>query len=220
LVFKRRDKRPMWKVVADLLWPKGGWVRAYHYVRHRIRRLPDPPHRIARGIFAGVFISFTPLFGFHFIGAITLARLMQGNIIAALMATFFGNPVTFVFIAMSSMTTGSWLLGLGDVDPDVVQRSFMGKFVDAGHDLKYNLMTLFKGGEADWTHLSLFYDQIFYPYLIGSIIPGIIAGTVMYYLSVPLITAYQKRRASRIQKKMKARREKLQRLADAARKAD
>jgi len=210
----------MWKAVADLLWPKGGWIRAYHYVRHRIRRLPDPPHRIARGIFAGVFISFTPLFGFHFLGAVMLARLMQGNIIAALMATFFGNPVTFVFIALSSMKTGAWLLGLGDVDPEVVQRSFMGKFVDAGQDLKHNLMTLFKGGDADWSHLLLFYDQIFYPYLIGSIIPGIIAGTTMYYLSVPLIEVYQKRRKSRIQKKMKARKEKLQRLADAARKAD
>lgn len=172
------------------------------------------------GHFAGVFISFTPLFGFHFVGAIALARIMQGNIIAALMATFFGNPVTFVFIAMSSMTTGSWLLGLGDVDADVVERSFMGKFVDAGHDLKHNMLTLFKGGEADWTHLLLFYDQIFYPYLIGSLIPGIVAGTIMYYVSVPLITAYQKRRAGRIKKKMQARREKLQRKADAARKAD
>lgn len=215
MVFRRRDKRSFFRATFELLWPKGGWTRAFHYVRHRIRRLPDPPHRIARGIFAGVFISFTPLFGFHFIGAITLARIMQGNIIAALMATFFGNPVTFVFIAMSSMTTGSWMLGLGDVDAGVVERSFMGKFVDAGHDLKQNVMVLFKGGEADWTHLSVFYDQIFHPYLVGSIIPGVIAGTVMYYVSLPLITAYQKTRKKRIAKKIKKRREKLQQVEKA-----
>ncbi|MFV2034120.1 MAG: DUF2062 domain-containing protein, partial [Halocynthiibacter sp.] len=63
MVFKRRDKRPIWKILAGILWPRSGWARAYRYVRHRLHRLPDPPHRIARGIFAGVVASFTPLFG-------------------------------------------------------------------------------------------------------------------------------------------------------------
>ena len=27
-------------VVAEAFWPRGGWVRAFHYVKHRMHRLP------------------------------------------------------------------------------------------------------------------------------------------------------------------------------------
>ena len=77
MVFRRRDRRPWWKVIAGFLWPKGGWGRAFTYVRHRLNRLPDPPDRIARGIFAGVFTTFTPFYGLHFIVAATLAWIWQ-----------------------------------------------------------------------------------------------------------------------------------------------
>ena len=62
MVFKRRDKRTWWQAISDFVWPKGGWARAFHYVKHRLRRLPDPPHRIARGIFAGIFVTFFTVF--------------------------------------------------------------------------------------------------------------------------------------------------------------
>ena len=38
--------------------------------------------------------------------------------------------------------------------------------------------------------------------MIGGIIPGIITATIAYYLSVPVIRAYQKRRSNRVQKKI------------------
>ena len=83
LIFKRRDPKTYLRAMAELLWPRGGWARAFHYVKHRVRRLPDSPERIARGIWAGVFVTFTPFYGFHFFVAVLLARLMQGNILAA-----------------------------------------------------------------------------------------------------------------------------------------
>ena len=52
--------------------------------------------------------------------------------------------------------------------------------------------------------LRIFWNEVFYPYLIGGILPGIIAATIAYYLSVPVIRAYQKRRAKQIQKKFEA----------------
>ncbi|MCX8509052.1 MAG: DUF2062 domain-containing protein, partial [Rhodobacteraceae bacterium] len=102
MVFRRRDRRPVLRALTELIFPRGGWKRATQYVIHRLRRLPDPPHRIARGIFAGVFISFTPFFGFHFFGAIAIAMVLRGNVLAALLATFFGNPVTTPLIALGS----------------------------------------------------------------------------------------------------------------------
>jgi uncharacterized protein (DUF2062 family) len=45
-----------------------------------------------------------------------------------------------------------------------------------------------------WDRLGDFFDVIFLPYLVGGIIPGIIAGLAFYYLSYPLIVTYQKAR--------------------------
>ncbi|MFV0473483.1 MAG: DUF2062 domain-containing protein, partial [Pikeienuella sp.] len=74
MVFKRRDRRSWLRIVGESFWPRGGWGRAALYVQHRIRRLPDKPQRIARGISCGVFVSFTPLYGLHFIAAFFVAR--------------------------------------------------------------------------------------------------------------------------------------------------
>ena len=218
MIFKRRDPKTYLRAVVEFLWPRGGWARAFHYVKHRVRRLPDSPHRIARGVWAGVFTTFTPFYGVHFIVAAIIARAMHGNILAALMATFFGNPLTYVPIGLVSLKTGNWLLG--SEFQDRVHRSFGGKFFDAGRDLKENIVALFTGQELDWSGLTVFYDEVFFPYLIGGILPGVFTATIAYYLSVPIIRAYQKRRKGAIKAKFDAIRKKAAAKADAKRKAD
>lgn len=202
MVFKRRDPKPVMRAVLEFLWPRGGWGRAFQYVKHRLRRLPDSPERIARGIWAGVFTTFTPFYGLHFIFAAITARVMRGNLLASLMATFFGNPLTYVPIGLVSLQTGHWLLGSKMKAGD--ERSFGGKFMDAGNDLWDNLWATVFGGPTDWTRLRVFYEEIFFPYLIGGIVPGVIAATVAYYLAVPLIRAYQHRRKGAIKAKLAA----------------
>jgi uncharacterized protein len=94
MVFKRRKKLSYGRWIAEAFYPRSGWKRAASYIWHRLRRLPDTPHKIARGVGIGVFISFTPFFGFHFVAAVLLSLLIRGNALAALLATFFGNPIT------------------------------------------------------------------------------------------------------------------------------
>lgn len=197
------------RIVGELLWPKGGWKRAFLYVKHRVRRLPDSPERIARGIWAGVFTTFTPFYTLHFVVAAIIARIMNGNILAALSATFFGNPLTYVPIGVVSLKTGHFLLGT-EFD-ETVDRSLVGKFVDASKDLGNNLIALLTDRDADWHGLEIFYNEVFYPYMVGGLLPGAIAGTVAYLLSLPLIKAYQKRRRSRIKAKFNAIRQKAER---------
>ena len=220
MVFKRRDRRPIWKIVFEFFWPRGGWARAARYVKHRLHRLPDSPEKIARGIFAGVFTTFTPFFGLHFVIAATIALIVRGNILASLLGTFFGNPLTYLPIGVISMKTGYFMLGRGDHDDDEVHRSFSGKFVDAGENLKDNAMALISGGEMEWHELSVFYDEVFFPYMIGGIVPGIIAGLVCYYISVPLIRAYQKRRKGVLKSKLAALKKKAHLSADDKKKPD
>ncbi|MEP5152302.1 DUF2062 domain-containing protein [Planktotalea sp.] len=193
MVFKRRDKRSWLRAIWEAIYPKGGWARAFHYVKHRVRRLPDSPERIARGIFAGVFVSFSPLFGLHFLAAFLLARLMNGNLFAAILSTFFGNPLTFVPIAYVSMKTGNWLTGAAG-NAEHIRHGFGEVFAGAWRDLWGNLKALFTGRYTDWAGLIEFYEDVFFPYLIGGVLPGIVSGLICYYLSVPVIRAYQKRR--------------------------
>lgn len=200
MVFKRRDKRSWLQVVADGLYPKGGWGRALIYIRHRLHRLPDTPQKIARGIGVGVFTTFTPFYSLHFVVAALLARMINGNILASLLATFFGNPLTYIPIGVISLKTGHFLLGT-EFDENV-DKSLVDKFFGAASDLVTNLWALVSSAEADWSNLSLFYNEVFFPYMIGGIMPGIIAGTTAYYLSLPVISTYQKRRRAKLKKKL------------------
>ncbi|MFU8881167.1 MAG: DUF2062 domain-containing protein [Rhodobacterales bacterium] len=220
MVFKRRNKRPLWKIVTEFFWPKGGWGRAAQYVRHRLHRLPDSPEKIARGIFAGVFTTFTPFYGLHFVVAALLAFVMRGNVLAALLATFFGNPLTYVPIGVISMRTGYFLLGEPAHSDDHIARSLGGKFMDAGEALKSNALALFSDRPADWHNLTIFFDEVFLPYLVGGIIPGLIAATICYLLSVPVIRAYQKRRSGAIKAKLAALKAKAKRAADSRQNSD
>lgn len=200
MVFKRRDKRPLLTALREAIWPRTGWTRAFHYVKHRVNRLPDRPHRIARGVFAGVFISFTPFFGFHFLSAAAVALLVRGNVLASLLATFFGNPVTFPIIAVSSVKLGHWMLGR---TPGLHHGESLGAtFLAAGHDLKHNIVAIFTPAHTEWSGLAMFFKDVWLPYLVGGFIPGIIAGVICYYISLPIIEAYQKRRRTRLKERL------------------
>lgn len=202
MVFKRRDRRSFWQTMLGWVWPRGGWARAFQYLRHRVGRLPDQPHRIARGIAVGVFVSFSPVFGLHMIGAAAIAWVVRGNIIAALLATFFGNPVSYPFIALGGMRLGHALLG-SHFDGGIRQ-SFWRSFADAAQDLRHNIIAIFTDAPTHWASLAVFFDQIFLPYLVGGTVLGGIAGVAAYYLTLPLIAAYQRSRRLRIKERLDA----------------
>ncbi|RHZ97687.1 DUF2062 domain-containing protein [Cereibacter sphaeroides] len=196
MVFKRRNPRTWRQIAQESVWPRGGWSRAAQYVKHRLTRLPDEPHRIARGVFAGVFISFTPFFGFHLIGGALLGWILRGNILAALLATFVGNPVTMPVIALVSVEIGHWMLGI-DVPLNIV--NIFKAFSDAGTELWANFLAIFSDEPARWSNLGRFFETIYLPYLVGGILPGLAVSFGFYYLTIPVIRAYQKLRAMRVQ---------------------
>ncbi len=209
MVFKRRTPRSTYRRVVEAFYPKGGWGRAVQYIGYRLRRLPDPAHKISRGIASGVFVCFTPFFGFHFILSAALAWALGGNIIAALLATFFGNPITFPIIAAVSMEVGAWMLRSPPVPLNRVGRAFSQAFTELWH----NMTAIFTRETVNWDNLHAFFDVIFLPYLVGGLVPGLLAAIAAYYLSFPLIVTYQKARDRRRQ----ARIEKRQRRAAMAR---
>ena len=203
MVFKRRTPRTYYQTVSESLYPKGGWRRAAWYVLHRLRRLPDPAHKISRGIACGIFVCFTPFFGLHFLLAAGLAWLLNGNLMAALLSTFFGNPLTFPFIAAVSMELGSWMMGMPPIPLPFVVASFS----DAAVELWRNMIAIFTTDTTHWEGLARFFDRVFLPYLVGGILPGFASAMAFYFLSNPLLAAYQKARVARLKKRFAKKRE-------------
>lgn len=199
-MFRRRDTRSIFRVLAEAIWPRGGWARAFQYVKLRLRRLPGTPEEIARGVFAGTFVVFLPIFGLHFIAAAIIAKLMRGRILAALLATFVGNPLTYVPIAVLSLRLGYLMLGIPR-PPDLTRDVFR-HFRGATRDLWHNFKALFTPERAEWDRLMVFWDTVFFPWTIGALLPGVFFGLVAYILTVPVIRAYQARRLTRLRKKM------------------
>jgi hypothetical protein len=178
-----------------MVYPSGGFRRAVQYVRLRLTRLPDEPHRIARGVFAGVFVSFTPFFGVHFLMAAGIAWVIRGNILAAMLATFVGNPLTTPFIAITSVEFGHWLIG---IDKPLSFLAIVAAFSNAGAEIWQNIRAAFTEDPARWASLRNFLDTIFLPYLVGGLLPGLLVGLLFYWGTIPLVGAYQRIRAGKL----------------------
>ncbi len=198
----KRNPRTWARTVVEFFYPRGGWYRAARYAIHRIRRLPDPAHRISRGIAAGVFVCFTPFFGLHFVSAILIAWMIRGNILAALLATFVGNPLTFPVIAELSLGLGSRIL---DLPMDMHLPQVIEAFGQAMRDIWHNFVAIFSHDRTDWHGLIRFWKRVLLPYAIGGIMPGLGAAFIAYGLSRPIITTYQKARIKRLKKRYEKR---------------
>lgn len=186
-----------------MIYPDGGFRRALQYFVHRMRRLPDTPHKVARGVFAGTFINFPPLFGVQMVAAAMLSWVMRGNILAAVLCTFASNPLTTPFIAVGCLELGHWMLG---IKVPLTPRMIGDAFGRAGYDLWTNFLAIFTDAPAHWGGLANFWHTIYFPYLVGSILPGLVFALAAYYLTIPLVHAYQNLRATKLREAVEKRR--------------
>ncbi|MEZ5839939.1 MAG: DUF2062 domain-containing protein [Hyphomicrobiales bacterium] len=129
MLFRRRADPHFLEKIRVWAWPRRSWQRSYRYFSKRVLRLTASPHAVAAGFAAGVFASFTPFLGFHFVIAFALAYLIGGNFISAALGTSVGNPLTFPFIFASTFEVGSLILRTGhsaattDLSPGMLTRS-------------------------------------------------------------------------------------------------
>ncbi len=196
MVFKRRHPRNLSQRLRNIVYPGGGWARSASYLLHRLRRLPDSPERIAKGIGAGIMVSFTPLFGLHFFAAVALAWGVRGNILAALLATFVGNPFTFPLIAVSALELGNLILGRGHT---VTLGSMMRAMRAASSELGQAPWQVLRGVAPVFDDTLRFLAEVFLPYLLGGTLLGAAFGVGGALLSLPLIRAHRKRRLRKLE---------------------
>lgn len=88
------------------------------------------PRGVALGLFVGVMIPLA-----HFVVAAFLAVFVRANIPAAMVATFVGFPVIYVFIVALAYRVGQWLLHI-DAATQIQPISATMQATETGHLLQ------------------------------------------------------------------------------------
>ena len=192
-MFKRRERRSIFRFFYEVVFSLKGISRAIEYVGIRLKRIPDTPHKISLGMSCGIFASFTPLFGLHFLIAGLLSYLLRANVLASLIGTFVGNPITFPIITVFNLKLGEWLLGSSEYSSDDGGKIFEG-FLDFIFLIYKSFFTEGSIGENSVPRMNEFLNGVFIPYSLGGLILGIFSAIISYFLLRSLVSTYQKKR--------------------------
>ena len=201
-MFKRREKRSIFRFFYEVIFSLKGISRAIEYVGIRLKRIPDTPHKISLGMSCGIFASFTPLFGLHFLIAGLLSYLLRANVLASLIGTFFGNPITFPIITVFNLKLGEWILGSSEYSSGDGGKIFEG-FLDFIFLIYKSFFTEGSIGENNVPRMNEFLNGVFVPYSLGGLILGIFIAVISYFLLRPLVATYQKKRSALKAKRFK-----------------
>jgi uncharacterized protein (DUF2062 family) len=170
MLFRRREAESFLEKIRVHLWPRRSWSRSSRYVVYRLRRLSDTPHAVALGFAAGVFVAVTPFIGTHMVMAVLLAWVIGGSIVAALLGTFIGNPLTYPLFWYSTYEVGSLMLGGAAEKPPI---DLSGGIFQSSLDQLWPLLK---------------------PMTLGSVPVGLALAALSYVLVRPMVDAYKHRR--------------------------
>ena len=201
-MFKRRERRSIFRFFYEVIFSLKGISRAIEYVGIRLKRIPDTPHKISLGMSCGIFASFTPLFGLHFLIAGLLSYLFRANVLASLIGTFVGNPITFPIITVFNLKLGEWILGSSEYSSGDGGKIFEG-FLDFIFLIYKSFFTEGSIGENNVPRMNEFLNGVFIPYSLGGLILGIFIAVISYFLLRPLVATYQKKRSALKAKRFK-----------------
>lgn len=151
MLFASRDEPSFARRVRLLVWPRVSFSRSARYAIKRTLRVKASPHKIAIGCAAGVFASITPLIGVQMAMAALIAVVLRGSLVAAMLATFVGNPLSWPVI-----WGATYMLGV----------AILGNFGSA------EAASLTTGSDPIW--------PILFPMLIGSVPIGLAVAALSY----------------------------------------
>lgn len=148
------------------------WKRLLRYFYIRFLRMQSSPGAIARGAAAGVFAGSFPLLGLQTIIGIAIATCIQGNKVVAAASTWISNPFTYVPLFALNFHIGRRLLGLSPITELPTSPADLEAWLSMGRDVAAALM-------------------------LGSLITGIVASVLGYYIGLAVALRVRKAREVR-----------------------
>lgn len=177
MIFRRRTPADGWERARTFLWPRRSFARSAQYFQKRVLRLSATPHAVAAGVASGVFASFLPFMGLHFVIAAVVAFIIRGNMLASALGTAIGNPLTFPFIWGASYQLGRFFLY--GTHPREIEPLHLGKAL-------WNL------------EFAQLWNPLLKPMTAGGVPLGLLFGLVFYIVTRWATAAFQERRRRRL----------------------
>ncbi len=98
------------KKILSLIWQQNG-----------------SPYFKAKGTAAGVFSGCFPFFGFQTLLGISLARIINGNLVLAAIGTWISNPLTYIPLYFLNYKIGAFIFNDDNnnlIDPILIREQF------------------------------------------------------------------------------------------------
>lgn len=173
---------PSWRTSFRLaLWPRRSFARSVRYLGWRVVRLGGSAHGLALGVAIGVFVATLPILGFQFLFAGLLAWLVRGNVPAALLGTFWANPLSLPLLWLSSHWLGSAVIG----SPATLTAAELLATLD---QVRASLLT---PGAVTLSAVYGLLWPVWKPLLIGSLPIASVCAVLFYGLTFNLIGGYR-----------------------------
>lgn len=173
---------PSWQSRLKVaLWPRRSFARSFRYIGWRIVRLGGSPHGLALGVAIGVFVATLPIPGIQLLLAGLVAWALRGNVPAALLGTFWANPLSLPFLWLASHWLGSAAVG--------------GPATLNAHELLATLeqmrVTLLTPGKQTLATVYGLLWPVWKPLLVGSVPIASVCAVLFYGLTFNLIGGYR-----------------------------
>lgn len=166
-----------------------GYQRFKDLFLHHILHVDDTPERIARGAAVGIFVAWTPTFGFQTLIALIAAALARGNKAAVIPMVWVTNPLTNPVIYGFSYFVGHFLR-TGELHLDPVMKA------KALTVMKETLI-LDIWHVSFWSRLWDITKHIGFELWIGSCVVGLVVAAITYPLVRRAVIQYRKHRSEK-----------------------
>ena len=151
---------------------------------YRVLHVDDTPHRIALGVAAGIFVTWTPTIGLQMLLTLALSILLRANKFVGVPFVWISNPFTFGPIYLPAYLLGGLLLG-GRYAPQ------------AFHD------AVAQAAACDgswWACVQAWFDALWpiYPALwVGGVLAGGVCAVIAYVVVYRAVVVFRRFRARR-----------------------
>jgi uncharacterized protein len=120
------------------------------------------PTRVAAAFGIGVFLAFFPVLGIHTPLALGIAVLFRLSKVAILIGAWINNPWTIAPLYSAGTLVGCALLGVAPV---------------AGRAVDWSLK-----GQAFYSSVALHLQPLLWPFVVGNLVLGAVAGLLAFVL--------------------------------------
>lgn len=169
--------------------------RWFRFLRLHILHANDSPRRIALGAALGLFIAWSPAFGFHMLLVLALCIVLRANKLVAIIFVWVSNPFTIIPIYYPSYLLGMEVLKLFHCNTNTqLSTSQMHQLFE-----QFTLLSCFTHlfSIDFWQNLFSFFWHKGFELWIGATLMGLFVALTGYFVTFHIIIWYRKKNPRR-----------------------